>query len=71
MQLAAALRMLVLEAAERHEFAFDTEHTLHRRRAEGADQLILKVGIARIEAVVLVACARGHASKIFPFFRTS
>jgi len=36
MQLAAALRGLLLEAAERHELALDIEHTLHRRRADGA-----------------------------------
>src|SRR5450631_2117132 len=67
MQVAAALRGLVLEATEGHELTLAIEHTLYRRRAEGSDQLILEVGIARIEAVVLGAgthChagARGHA----------
>ena len=43
MQVAAALRGLILEAAERRELALGLEHTLHRRRAQGADQLILQV----------------------------
>src|SRR5450432_1235895 len=64
MQLAAALRGLVLEAAERRELALGTQHTLHRRRAQGADQLVFQVGIAGIEAVVLDALVRGHAGTL-------
>ena len=64
MQVAAALRGLVLEAAERRELALGIEHTLHRRRADGADQLVFQVGIAGIEAVVLDALVRGHAGTL-------
>ena len=46
MQLAAALHGLVLEAAEGRELALGFDHTLDRRRAESADQLVLEVGVA-------------------------
>ena len=61
MQVAAALRGLILEAAKRRELALGVEHTVHCRRADGADQLVFQVGIAGIEAVVLDALVRGHA----------
>jgi hypothetical protein len=57
----AALRGLVLEAAKGHELALRLDDTLHRRRAEGTDQLILQIGIAGIEALGSVAGARGDA----------
>ncbi len=64
MQVAGALRGLVLEAAERRELALGTQHTLHRRRARGTDQLVFQVGIAGMEAVVLDALVGGHAGTL-------
>src|ERR671913_1652608 len=47
--VAAALRRLVLEAPEGDEIAFAVEHALDSIRPQGADQLVLQVGIAGME----------------------
>src|SRR5215218_9519989 len=43
-------RGLLLEGAKRSELAVSVDHLFHRVRAEGADQLVLQVGHADVEA---------------------
>ena|SRR5215211_634832 len=43
-------RGLVLEGSERAELPVRVDHLFHRRRTEGADQLVLEVGYADVEA---------------------
>lgn len=55
------LRGLFLEDAERAQLTLGLDHFLHLLRAEGADQLVLQVGHADVEAELLhlVATAGG------------
>lgn len=64
--VASALRRLLLEPAERNELALSVEDVLDGRRAKGADQFILEVGVAPEEARRFGACTRAFCTEPRP-----